>query len=132
MRKGSTAFLLLSIFGMATGVGDSAGAGTIALKSGEALELGNVYYVINCKSQLKATPEAEMIEGPPQVSVAIKEGMVLPRWQRCAKKVPGGTIVITAKEIEDPSLTSITVRVIYKTKDGERKSSHVYNLQLLP
>jgi hypothetical protein len=40
--------------------------------------------------------------------------------------------MITAKEIEDPSYTSLTVRITFKTKDGERKYSQVYNLQLLP
>ena len=107
-------------------------AGTIALKSGEAIELGNVYWVSHCRSLLKSTPEVEVLEGPPQVTVSVKEAMVLPRAQGCAKKVPGGILVITAKEIDDPSYTHLSVRVNYKTKDGDRKFGHVYNLHLVP
>jgi hypothetical protein len=108
------------------------GAGTIALKSGESIELGNVYWVSHCRSLLKSTPEVEVLEGPPQVTVSVKEAMVLPRAQSCAKKVPGGIIVITAKDIDDPSYTHLSVRVNYKTKDGDRKFGHVYNLHLVP
>jgi hypothetical protein len=37
--------------------------------------------------------------------------MVTPRGQGCAKEVPGGKLVITAGEIEDPSKTPLTIRV---------------------
>jgi hypothetical protein len=109
-----------------------AGAGTIALKSGETLDLGQLYWVTNCRSNLTATPAVEILEGPPQVSVTVKETMVLPRRQGCAKKIAGGMLSITAKEIDDPSFTHLTLRVSYKTKDGDRKWSHVVNLQLIP
>lgn len=109
-----------------------AGAGTVALKSGETLDLGQLYWVTNCRSMLTATPQVEILEGPPQVSVAVKEEMILPRRQGCAKKVSGGMLSITAKEIDDPSFTHLTLRVLYKTKDGQRKWSHVVNLQLIP
>jgi hypothetical protein len=58
--------------------------------------------------------------------------MVLPRWQSCAKRVSGGTLVLTAKDVEDPSFSTLTVRVTYKTLDGDRKFSEVLNLQLIP
>jgi hypothetical protein len=105
---------------------------SLALKSGESTEVGNVYWVSHCKSILKSTPEVEILDGPPGVSVAIKEAMVLPRQQSCASKVPGGTLVVSAKDIEDPSHTRMTVRILYKTKDGDRKFSHIINLSLIP
>jgi hypothetical protein len=108
------------------------GAQTLALKSGETIELGVLYWAVNCRSLLTSTPEAEVLEGPSQVAVSVKQEMVLPRYQQCASRVPGGKLMITAKEIEDPSYTNLTVRIIYKTKDGERKLSHVFNLHLLP
>jgi hypothetical protein len=108
------------------------GAQTLALKSGETVELGQLYYVVGCRSLLTGTPEAEVLEGPPQVSVSVKQDMVLPRQQQCAKPVSGGKLMITAREIEDPSHTNLTVRITYKTKDGDRKLSQVYNLHLLP
>ena len=108
------------------------GAATVAIKSGETLDLGEIYWVLNCRSLLKATPEVEVLDGPPQVSVNIREAMVLPRFQNCPNKVAGGMLSITAKEIDDPSFTRLTLRVLYRTKDGDRKYSRVVNLQLVP
>lgn len=108
------------------------GSPTVALKSGETFELGNIYWVSHCKSILKSTPEAEILDGPPGVSVSVKEAMVIPRQARCGNRVPGGTVVITAKDIEDPSYSNLTVRFTFKTKDGERKYSQVFNLSLAP
>lgn len=108
------------------------GAGTIALKSNETLDLGEVYFVSNCRSLLTATPTVEVLDGPADVAVAIREESILPRRQNCAKKVKGGVLTVSAKEIDDPSYTRLTVRILYKTKNGDRKFGHVFNLQLLP
>jgi hypothetical protein len=105
---------------------------TIALRSGESAELGEIYWVVNCRSVLKSTPEAEILDGPPGVSVAIKAGMVTPRTQRCSKPVPGGMLVIAAGNIEDPSYTTLTIRITYRGRDGDRKSSLIYNVSLFP
>src|SRR5262245_39294993 len=44
----------------------------VALKSGESAELGDVFYIsASCKSLLKATPEVEILDGPPGVTAAI-------------------------------------------------------------
>jgi len=142
MRMKSNAFLavacliLASLLGNATtraqGVMHLANAGTIALKSGESTEVGNLYFIADCRSILKSPPEVEILDGPPQVSAAVKEAMILPRAHNCSKPVHGGILVLSAKEIEDPSYSRITVRLIYKTRDGDRKWSQVFNLQLLP
>jgi hypothetical protein len=108
------------------------GAPSLALKNGESVEVGPIYWVSQCKSILKSTPEVEILEGPPGLQAVIKESMVLPRRQHCASKVPGGLLVISAKDIEDPSYTNLTLRITYKTRDGDRKFSHVLNLSLIP
>jgi len=108
------------------------GSPTLALKSGETLEIGSVYWVSHCKSVLKSPPEVEILDGPPGVSVSIKQEMVLPRYQQCGNRVPGGMLTVTAKDIEDQSYTRLTVRITYKTRDGDRKFSHVFNLSLIP
>jgi hypothetical protein len=108
------------------------GASTVAIKSGESIDLGEVYWVVNCRSLLKETPTVEILDGPPQLSASIKEAMVLPRTQGCSKKVSGGMLVVSAKDVEDPSFTRLTLRILYKTRDGDRKYSRVFNLQLLP
>jgi hypothetical protein len=63
---------------------------SIALKSGESAELGDVYYInaIDCTSLLKATPEVEILGGPPGVTAAIKEDGIVPSGAGCTKPVP--------------------------------------------
>src|SRR5262249_5603414 len=108
------------------------GATSIALKSGETAELGQLYWVINCRSQLKATPTVEIVDGPPGVSVTVKDAMVVPRFQGCAKPVAGGKVTIAAREIDDYSYSRLTLRITYRTRDGDRQASAVYNLSLFP
>jgi hypothetical protein len=104
----------------------------IALKSGESAEVMTLYYISHCKSVLKSVPEVEVLDGPPGVTVSVKEDMVLPRAQNCASRVKGGMLVITATNIEDPSSSVLTVRITYRTRDGDRKLSHVFNVSLFP
>jgi hypothetical protein len=110
-----------------------AGAPSLALKSGETIELTDLSWVTsNCSSILKATPTVEILEGPPGVAVSIKDAMVVPRWQNCAKRVPGGKLMITADKLEDDGRAALTVRITFKTKDGDRKLAQSYNLSLFP
>ncbi len=41
-------------------------------------------------------------------------------------------MTITAKDIDDQSYSKLTLRITYKTKDGDRKFSQVFNLSLFP
>jgi hypothetical protein len=136
MRIGARIVLAIVHFGLAASAGAHAqtitNSPTIALKSGESAALGDIYWVVNCMSVLKGTPEAEILDGPPGVSVAIKAAMVTPRAQRCSKPVPGGTLVITAGNIEDPSYTTLTIRITYHGRDGDRNPSLIYNVSLFP
>jgi hypothetical protein len=104
----------------------------IALKSGETVELGPLYAAINCRSTLTATPTAEIMEGPSEISVSVQEAMVVPRAQECNKPVKGAKLILSAKEIEDYGTAKLTVRVTFKTKDGETQRSLSYNLTLFP
>jgi hypothetical protein len=104
----------------------------IALKSGESTELQTVYWVINCASIVIGSPQIEILEGPAELTLEIKEGMVLPRRQNCAKLVPGGTVVATAKDVKESSQAKVTYRIKFKTKAGDRQESHVYSVSLFP
>jgi hypothetical protein len=116
----------------AAGAHAQTNARNIALKNGESAELQQVYWVTNCRSGMVGTPVIEILEGPEEVTLALKEGMVLPRRQNCANKVPGGTVVVTAKDVTEPKQGKLTYRVKYKTKDGERQSGHIFNVSLFP
>ena len=104
----------------------------IALKSGESVELGLVYYISNCRSIMMGNPEIEILEGPPELALSFKPGMVIPRAQNCAKPVQGGTLIMTAKDISERKRTTLTYRVKYKTKEGDRQRGGTYNVSLFP
>ena len=104
----------------------------IALKSGESVVIGSLFYVASCKSILIAPLEVEILEGPPELTLSIKEDMVLPRRFNCPAKVPGGTLTATATAVKEPIHTKLTYRVKYRTKDGDRQIAHVFNVELFP
>ena len=131
------AILPIGIAGALGGTGAQAqtivsGAHTIALKSGESAELGNLYYISNCKSLLTSAPQVEVIDGPPGVTASVREDMVPARLQKCPSPVKGGKLFVAVKEIGDQSFPTLTLRITYRTRDGERKLSHVFNLELFP
>jgi hypothetical protein len=107
-------------------------AQTVALKSGETQVLGHLYWVAQCRSILKGTPEVEIIDGPPGLVAEVKEEMVLPRAQNCPKKVAGGLLSVSAKDVDDPSTSQVTLRITYRTKDGDRHRAWLINVALLP
>jgi hypothetical protein len=139
MRFGTKAILAIVHLGIA-GILGSAGAqaqtvnGSLALKSGESIEVTSLGWVANCRSILKSVPEVEILDGPPGVTAFVKEAKIIPRviGQNCANPVQGGILMITAKDIEDVSDTRITMRVTFRTRDGDQKRSYVYNLSLFP
>jgi hypothetical protein len=104
----------------------------IALKSGESVELGPVYWVANCRSIMVGLPEVEILEGPPELTLTLKEAMVLPRQQKCPANVSGAILTATAKDVKEPIQAKLTYRLKYKTKDGDRQRSNVYGVSLFP
>ena len=109
------------------------GVSDIALKNGENTELAEVFYIgANCKSLLKATPEVEILDGPPGVTAAINEAKVVPRTVGCASPVPGGKLVISAQGIEDYSRSRMVLRIKFKTSLGDRQLSRDVNVSLFP
>ena len=138
-RLNSIAALTVLAFACVLG-GGPAGAQTIhisvrdiALKSGETTEFADLWWITSeCRSMLTATPQAEIMDGPPGVTVVIKEAMVVPRWVNCAKPIAGGKMMISADRIEEYSYTRMVVRVTYKTRNGDRQRSDHINVALFP
>jgi hypothetical protein len=105
----------------------------IALKNGESTEFGDVFYITaNCKSVLKATPEVEILDGPPGVTAAINAAKVVPHGWGCANPVAGGKLVISAKDVQDYSYTRMVLRINYSTLDGPRQRTQNINVTLFP
>jgi hypothetical protein len=104
----------------------------ITLKSGETVELRNFFYIVNCQSVMIGSPQLDVLEGPDEVSVSLKEHTLLPRAQNCAKPVPGGSVVATAKEVTARKDVKLTIRLKFNTKLGERQDSSTYLVTLFP
>jgi hypothetical protein len=105
----------------------------VALRSGESVVFGDVYLVgANCSSLLTNVPEVEVMDGPPGVAVAINEAQVVPDGHGCDKSVTGGRVVITAKDIDAYSYTTMVLRITYKTPNGNLQRSQHINVTLFP
>jgi hypothetical protein len=104
----------------------------ITLKSGETVELRNFFYIVNCQSIMIGSPQLDVLEGPDEVSVSLNEHTLLPRTQNCAKPVPGGSVVATAKEVTDRKDVKLTIRLKFNTKVGQRQDSSSYLVSLFP
>jgi len=122
----------ICVAGLSVGAANAQSEGNLALKSGESVELGSVYWVANCRSIMIGLPEIEILEGPPGLTLNIKEAMVLPRRQNCPNKVSGGILSAAAAEVTDRVQAKLVYRIKYKTKDGDRQRSNVYNVSLFP
>jgi hypothetical protein len=103
---------------------------TIAAKSGESVDVIPVYGARNCRNLLTAPPEVEVLQGPPEVKLSVREDMVTPK--NCANKIKGGVVVAAIGEIKQPIEGKLTFRVKYKTKDGANQVGHTYKLSLFP
>jgi len=76
------------------------------------------------------TPVLDVLEGPEELVVTLKEGMKLP--PKCTKQVPGGTVVATAKEVKAPKEAKLTIRLKFNTRVGDRQTSNAYIVSLFP
>lgn len=114
----------------------AAGAGAaernMAIKNGETLELSHLYYISNCKSILKTPPTAEILDGPPQLSLSMKNAPVFARAQQCPKEVPGGIMSLTAKDVTEVATSRVIIRIKYATKDGDRYRSETLIVTMVP
>ena len=55
------------------------GERAIVAKSGETVDVREVYGASHCKSILLAPPEVEVLKGPPELKLSVREDMVQPR-----------------------------------------------------
>jgi hypothetical protein len=132
----SSGTLLLLGFAVLVGAADASAQDSpprIILKSGESVELRNYSFVTRtCQSLMIGTPALEVLEGPEEISLSLKAGTVTRHEPSCTATVPGGKVVATAKEVKEPKEAKLTIRLNYHTKEGDRQSSNVYIVQLLP
>jgi len=69
---------------------------SVALKSGESVDLSNLFWVANCHSLLKGPMKLDVLEAPPEITASIREQSVVPHSYNCPAAVKGGVLVPTA------------------------------------
>ncbi len=102
------------------------------LKAGESADLNPVYWVRNCHSLLKSFIGVDVVEGPPNTELTIREESVLPVRQGCPNRVAGGMVVLKVKADAAKFDGAIKYRVRYNTEEGEKQSSHSRSVSILP
>jgi len=108
-------------------------AESLALKSGETADLGIESWVVNCRSLLTGPITVEIMEGPLGMTASVREQKVIPRKLNCANEVPGGHLLVTApKDVTAKIQGTLTLRLKYPTKDGDRQLSRTVNVTLFP
>jgi hypothetical protein len=118
----------------AVALGASSGilAQEISLKANENFDLGSVYWVSNCMNLLSSFAGVEVLEGPPGITLTIREEDVVPRKQNCPNKVPGGVVVASVKSVPENVAGILKYRVLYNTSHGLRQSNHSVQISLYP
>lgn len=106
---------------------------TVALKSGETVDLDNVFFVVNCRSLLAGPMSVEILEGPPEITASIREQNIVPHSANCAKPVKGGVVLLTAaKDVKKRIQTKVVLRVKYPTPDGEKQKGFDLDTIVVP
>lgn len=105
----------------------------IVLKNGETTEYADLWYISrDCKSLMTGTPEVEIMEGPPGVSVEVRATKVVPRGLSCAKPIAGGKLIIAAKGVDEYSRSTMVLRITYRTRNGDRQRAEHVRVTLFP
>jgi hypothetical protein len=136
VRVGPTIVAAIQMFVAAAAIEEGASAQSelrrVAAKNGESIDLHSVFWVSSCRSIMIGLPEIEMLEGPAQATLSIREEPVLPRRFNCAAKIPGGTLVLSIKGVTEKTEAKLTYRLKYKTRDGDRQTSQAYIVSMFP
>lgn len=104
----------------------------ISLRAGESAELGSAYWIENCRSTLNGFAGVDVLDGPPGITLTIREQDVFARRQNCPDKVRGGVVIVTVTAVPARFSGTVRYRVRYNTQDGSRQSSHSVRLDLYP
>src|ERR1700730_17527591 len=101
MKEVVFGFLILavvySIFTVGISNAQTPPLATYAAKAGETIDLGPIYWVNSqtCQSLATAKSDVEILEGPPGLTIEVKEDMVIPTSINCKNKVKGGRVTLT-------------------------------------
>jgi hypothetical protein len=133
MRVTARALSVISlIVAMALMSVDAGAAEVKALKSGETVAVGNLFWVVNCRSLLKGPMTVEILDGPSSVTASIREQKIVPHILNCPKPVEGGVLLLTANEVKERTQAKLVLRVKYPTVDGERQRGFDFDVVIVP
>ncbi len=106
----------------------------ITLIEGESIDLARVFWINykTCQSSFIRVEGIDVLESPPGLSLSIRDEQVdTAPYANCGKK-PGGTIVATARGIQEKESGPLVFRVRYQTQSGLEQSTHRFVINLYP
>lgn len=82
---------------------------------------------------MKGPATAEILIGPPQLSLSLKDAMVAPRASpNCTQHVPGAILSLTASGVTEASTTKVIVRWRYEKFTGTFNSGRNLIVTMTP
>jgi hypothetical protein len=106
--------------------------GTLKAKSGAVIDLRPVFRQVNCRGMLLATPEVEILQGPPELTLSVRDEMVEVPAANCPRKIKGAMVVATIGQVSQPIEGRLIFRVKYKGKYRNTQTGHAYDFSLSP
>ena len=122
--KRNLAVRALSMLSALMLTGAASAQDVVSIRKGESVDLGEVYWQRSCKSMLISFQGVDLLEGPPGLSVSIRQQPVHARRQGCPHQIDGGMVVLTAQDVPEKFEGTIIYRVRYATWDGDKHSTH--------
>lgn len=104
----------------------------MSIRKGESIDLDAVYWQRNCESILLHFDGVQLMEGPPGLSLLIRQEPVWARHRNCRNHLYGGTVVLTATNVTEKFEGTIHYRVTYSTKEGNKQSNHSKKVIVYP
>lgn len=105
----------------------------LTIKNGETIELARPYSVTKCKNNMKGPVTAEILVGPPQLRLSLKEAMVAPRSSPdCKEPIPGAILSLTANDVTEKFTGLVVVRWRYERNNGTWHAGRSFTLNMLP
>jgi hypothetical protein len=117
---------------LAGGTPSLAQDGTLKAKSGEVIDLRPVFRQVNCRGTLLATPEVEVLQGPQELALSVRDEMVEVPEASCPRKIKGAMVVATVGQVSQPLEGRLVFRVKYKGKYRNTQTGHAYDFSLSP
>jgi hypothetical protein len=105
----------------------------IEIRNGESFVVERLYAEFQCKNDLKGPPTIEVLVGPPQLALSLKEAMVPPHNSpACTQELPGYILSLKADGVTATTTTPVVVRWRHDMQHRAVTRARFYEVTLIP